>query len=112
MFGEEHADALVGAYREELAELDHLVRVFPEWPDVLRELGRRGYRLAVVTSKGRLFASRHLRLTGLDLLIEVVVTAADVRNHKPDPEPLLAVASRLRARPQDCLVVGDNPYDL
>ena len=110
--GAARAAELVRVYREHLITLDHLIHLYDGWPRVLTELRRRGYRRAVVTSKGRVAALRHLALHGLEDWMEVVVTAEDTDNHKPSPEPLLLAAGRLDISPACCLVIGDSPWDI
>lgn len=110
--GEELADTLVASYRRHLVEVESLIRPYPAWPTVLIELRRRGYKLAVVTSKARLLARRHLELHGLDILVDAVVALEDVPEHKPEPGPCLRAAALLDAGPQRCLMVGDSPWDI
>ena len=63
-------------------------------------------RWCVVTSGGRSLATTRMRRVGLPIP-EALVTADDVRNGKPDPEPYLKGAELLRARPAECVVVED-----
>jgi mannitol-1-/sugar-/sorbitol-6-phosphatase len=62
----------------------------------------------VVTSGTRLLASGRLRLMGLPVP-KVLVTADDVANGKPHPEPYLKGAELLGVKPEDCLVIEDAP---
>lgn len=110
--GEEHADRLVEAYRQHLWTLDHLVTLYEGLPAVLEELRARGYRLGIVTSKGRAATDRHMALFGLDRVVEVTITADDSVRHKPDPLPFLMAAESLAVPPRRCLVVGDSPWDI
>ncbi len=65
-------------------------------------------RWGVVTSGTRLLASARLRFCGLPVP-KVLVTADDVANGKPHPEPYLKGAERLGFDPADCLVIEDAP---
>jgi|SRR5579864_19588 len=65
-------------------------------------------RWGVVTSGTRLLASARLRLGGLPVP-EVLVTAEDVENGKPHPEPYLKGAERLGVPATECLVIEDAP---
>jgi mannitol-1-/sugar-/sorbitol-6-phosphatase len=62
----------------------------------------------VVTSGTRLLASGRLRLMGLPVP-KVLVTADDVANGKPHPEPYLKGAELLGVSPVQCLVIEDAP---
>lgn len=62
----------------------------------------------VVTSGSRLLASARLRFCGLPVP-KVLVTADDVANGKPHPEPYLKGAERLGFNPEECVVIEDAP---
>jgi len=65
-------------------------------------------RWCVVTSGTRLLATARLRLGGLPIP-KVLVTADDVTNGKPHPEPYLKGAELLGMKPAECLVIEDAP---
>ena len=71
------------------------------------EIARRG-AWAVVTSGGHELATGRLRLIGAPIP-EILVTADDVANGKPHPEPYELASRRLGIAPADCLVVEDTP---
>jgi mannitol-1-/sugar-/sorbitol-6-phosphatase len=62
----------------------------------------------VVTSGTRYLATARLRLGGLPVP-KVLVTADDVTNGKPHPEPYLKGAELLGFKPADCFVIEDAP---
>lgn len=41
-----------------------------------------------------------------------IVAAEDVKRHKPNPDPLLKAAKKLRVKPRDCAYIGDSIYDV
>jgi mannitol-1-/sugar-/sorbitol-6-phosphatase len=65
-------------------------------------------RWAVVTSGSRLLATNRLRHCGLPVP-EVLVTSDDVAHGKPDPEPYLRGATKMRVSPAECVVIEDAP---
>lgn len=65
-------------------------------------------RWGVVTSGSRLLATNRLRFCGLPVP-KVLVTADDVTQGKPHPEPYLKGAELLGFKPSDCLVIEDAP---
>jgi len=73
---------------------------------IRRAKGQR--RLALTTSA----TSRYQRFAfdrfDLDDFFEVVVTAEDIRRHKPDPEPYLETTKRLGLATEACLVIEDS----
>ncbi len=62
----------------------------------------------VVTSGSRYLATGRLRLAGIPVP-KVMVTADDVVNGKPHPEPYLKGAELLGVDPKACLVIEDAP---
>jgi mannitol-1-/sugar-/sorbitol-6-phosphatase len=65
-------------------------------------------RWGVVTSGTRRIASARLRLGGFSVP-KTLVTADDVANGKPHPEPYLKGSKLLGVKPDDCLVIEDAP---
>lgn len=104
---------LVATYREYMrANHDTLVRPHAGALATLRDLRERGYRLGIVTSKGRPAASLAFRRWALDTLVDVTVCAEDAPRTKPAPDPLLVAADRLGVAPGRCGYVGDASHDL
>ena len=74
--------------------------------ELLRSLPRD--RFIIATSATRALASVRLRYAGLPVP-ERFVTADDVAEGKPSPEPYLRAAAMLEFAPTDCLVFEDTP---
>jgi sugar-phosphatase len=82
------------------------VVVMPGAVDLVRAIPEG--RWCVVTSGTRLLASARLRLAGIPVP-KVMITAEDVANGKPHPEPYLKGAELLGLNPAECLVIEDAP---
>jgi sugar-phosphatase len=67
-------------------------------------------RLAVVTSSTARLAEVRLRVTGLWEHVAHLVTASDISQGKPHPEPYLKGAAALHFAPHDCVVIEDAPF--
>jgi sugar-phosphatase len=91
--------------KREAADLDG-VEVMPGAADLLRSLP--SDRWCIVTSGTRHLAVSRLRLGNLPIP-EVLVTADEVTNGKPHPEPYLRGAELLGVDPKQCLVIEDAP---
>ncbi len=78
----------------------------------LRELGRRGYGLGIVTSGTRSRVWREINALGLADAFEIVVCNEDVINKKPHPEGLEKAIKGMGKRQEDCCYVGDSPDDI
>lgn len=106
-------EVLIATYREyNLANHDHRVRAFPGVTDAILRLRAIGCRLALVTSKNRQGSLRGLGVAGIAHAFELIVSADEVVNPKPHPEPVLRALEQLGAAPGDCVYVGDSVHDL
>jgi sugar-phosphatase len=103
-----HLDALAETRKIEERESDDSdgVRVIPGAVAFLSSLPREQW--GVVTSGMRLLATNRLRRCGLPLP-RWLVTAEDVEQGKPHPEPYLKGAQGLGVDPRECLVFEDSP---
>lgn len=103
-----HLDAEAEVVKlEGLEAADHSgVAVMPGAVELLSAIpdGRWG----VVTSGRRNLATARLQLAGIPVP-NVMITADDVANGKPHPEPYLKGAELLGVSPSDCLVIEDAP---
>ena len=82
------------------------VMAFSGAAELLRSLPEGSW--AVATSGTRRTATNRLAQTGLPTP-KVLVTADDIRQGKPHPEPYLLAAKGLGLAAEDCLVVEDAP---
>lgn len=106
-------DDIVVSYREfNLRKHDEMVLIFPQVKETLAALYAQGIKLGVVTSKVRLTVARGLELFGLMPYLSAIVTSDDVSQPKPHPESVFLALSRLDAKPENTLMVGDSQYDL
>ena len=101
-----NAEAEAAAIENHEAHDQRGVTVMPGAAELLKTIpdGHWG----VVTSGSRLLAQNRLKYCGLPVP-EVLVTADDVKNGKPHPEPYLRGAEKLKLPPTECLVIEDAP---
>ena len=93
------------------AVLEAHVRVFPGLEMTLARLTAAGVRLAIYTgSQGESFAP--LERSGLLEHFELILTGADVRQAKPDPEGLLLCLEQLGVAANQAAYVGDTSVDM
>ena len=106
-------DRLLAEYRSfNVANHDVIARPFDGTRAVIERLRERGYRIGVVTSKGRDLARRGLKLCALDELFDTDICLEDTEIHKPAPAPILAALDRLSLRPEEAAYVGDSCHDI
>jgi pyrophosphatase PpaX len=112
-FDEARAQELVDAYRAHNRRAhDDYVRAYDGVLDVVEALRAAGVAVGVVTSKALEAMRMAYRVTGLEPLLDVVVTSDDSERHKPEPDPILIALERLGADAAGACYVGDSPYDL
>jgi HAD superfamily hydrolase (TIGR01509 family) len=67
-------------------------------------------RVALATMSGRKVIDKVLSEKGLNICFEVVVSADDVTNPKPNPEIFLVTAQKLKVLPKKCVVIEDSVF--
>lgn len=86
--------------------------LFPGTLEMLAELRKQGCLIGLVTSKNLRGTSRAIELTGLTGLFDCIVTADDVKRHKPEPDPILHGMAQLGVTAEESLYVGDSAFDV
>jgi beta-phosphoglucomutase family hydrolase len=74
---------------------------------LMRELKRRGIRLAIGSSSTRKLVDYVLKKLNITSMFDCVVAAEDVEHSKPNPETFLRAATELGVKPNQCLVIED-----
>jgi pyrophosphatase PpaX len=112
VFAPERVDELVRVYRAHNEPLHDELEACDGMQDVLVRLHEQGKRLGIVTAKRRSTVELAFASVPVAHLFETVVGGDETEKHKPDPEPLLLAAERMRVAPADCAYVGDSPFDI
>ncbi|MDQ0975188.1 pyrophosphatase PpaX [Neobacillus niacini] len=109
----ERVEEMVLEYRTyNLANHDALVKEFVGVMETIETLKKKGYKLAIVTTKREDVAFKGLRLMKLDSFFDVMIAYDHVKKVKPDPEPIFLALEKLDSRPEETLMVGDNFHDV
>lgn len=66
----------------------------------------------IVTNKPRWLSEALLNALNLTERCAVLVCPEDVKNTKPDPEPMYLAANQIQINAKDCIYVGDHPRDI
>ena len=74
------------------------------------------FRLSTVLRKlhgtGKRLAQHGLQIVGAWDYLDCLVGADDCPKAKPDPDPIVYGAQLLGLAPQECIYLGDSPYDM
>jgi len=78
--------------------------------DIVKTVHKRGYQLGIVSSRSD--SEMWDKCTNqIRDCFSLTVTADDVVNHKPHPEPLLMYMEKAGVKPEQVLYIGDGPAD-
>ena len=110
---EETAQRLLVVYRaRNEQDLNQKTWPFDGIEALIRQLKDEGFTVAVVTSKRESLATESLKAFGMcDLFARVNGMESSV-GHKPNPDPLIQAASDLGVSLDQCMYIGDSPYDI
>ncbi|MDT3329190.1 HAD family hydrolase [Microbacterium sp. KSW-18] len=103
--GPAELDALFASYLDDYRDA---WAAYPGTHDLLRDLGRRGYRLGLLTNGSTEQQTDKLDAVGLADLFDATCISEQLGHHKPDPAAFAALVERLGVRPDECLFVGDD----
>lgn len=108
------AERCADVYRRVFDELntDGIVTLFPHVLDTIKSLHDRGLQLAICSSRGRPTLEGFVKTFHLEKYVGMVVSANDVQQHKPHPEPVQKILAAFGIQPDEALVVGDASYDM
>ena len=105
-------DELVSFYRQTSEALMKDVQAYPNATALMESLKSKGVQIGVVTSKMNHVAREHLTLIGLNDYVTHLVGYEDVKNHKPDKEPIEKGLSLYGITPEEAVYVGDHENDM
>ena len=100
---ETEIDEMIKYYREFNKEShDQYVKAFPGAKETLKTLKKKGYDIAVVSSKKSDMVSHGLEFTGLLEYVDVIVGEEEITNPKPSPDGInLALEQLINAKNED-----------
>lgn len=96
-------------YSKHLCDATH---PYPNVPQTLHELKKRGYRLAIITNKPFAFVAPILEGLEMETLFEFVLGGDSLDVKKPDPTPLLHACETLGEEVLHALMIGDSKNDI
>ncbi len=87
-------------------------RVFTGLEQLLNNLEEQHIPWGIVTNKPRYLSEALLSALHLDTRCKVLVCPEDVKNTKPDPEPMYLACQTLNVDPTRCVYIGDHIRDI
>jgi len=86
--------------------------MFPSMVELVRDMKKAGYRLAIATGNNAKTVSAILKAEGLLDLFEFISGMDMVKLSKPDPETLEVIIKKLGIGKKDAIFVGNSEYDV
>ena len=96
--------ALTEAYKQ--------ATLFPQVAELLQDCLEQGLAIGMVTSASRKQVEATVPQLGIENYFGVLITASDVNNYKPHPEPIFKALAALGKKPEETLMVGDSSVDI
>ena len=108
--GDLYADTYRRLFR--LYNTEGAVELYPNVAETLKELKNRGIVLTIASSRSNASLSDYIVNLGLTDILSYVVGADDVKEGKPDPEPVNITLEKFGFMPEEVIVVGDTVFDV
>lgn len=105
-------DQVLREWDAKFTEFLQEITIFEGVVPLLQALRARGIHLGVVTSKTQVELAQDFDAMGLTDYFDIIVTADDTVQHKPDAEPMLNYLKRSGAKAAETIYIGDADYDL
>lgn len=113
ILNDSRAEEIIGEHMRYQLEIykDYLC-LFPGVADTLRDLKKKGKKLAVVTSRKIYTLTLFLKHTGIFRYFDSLITPESTKKYKPHPEPALEALRQLDCKAHEALFVGDAVFDI
>lgn len=105
-------EKLMEIHREFQRSNFQLAKLFRNTAETLRQLKKKGYRLAAVTSRSKITSKQTLIDAGIADLFEIIISAEDTKDLKPHPAPLLKALKHMKVAPKNAVMIGDSYLDV
>jgi HAD superfamily hydrolase (TIGR01549 family) len=106
-------EEIIVDYREQTEkDLNKGIKSYPHAKETIEYFKSKDIYVGIVTSKMNKVAKSHLKLAGLDQVIDHLIGHDDVKNHKPHAEPIEKALAYFDVLPQDAIYVGDHENDI
>ena len=92
--------------------VDGAVELYPNVPETLAELKRRGLVLTIASSRSNASLMEYVESLNLTSIISYVFGADDVKDGKPHPEAVNRTLEHFGFQPEEAIVVGDTVFDI
>jgi pyrophosphatase PpaX len=101
------------SYRDyQVGRFDKEVTLYDTVADTIKYLRKENIKIGIATSRIKSSTLNALKSFDLDKYFQIIISADDVVNHKPDKEPLIKALQGLNSSIENALYVGDSKFDM
>lgn len=86
------------------------VDVLPNIKKVLNTLHKKDYLIGFLTTKSEITAVHAVNSN--DLFYDALVTLEDIKHRKPAPDEIFMACEKLGVKPEECVMIGDDVFDI
>ena len=94
------------------AHCEGMVTLFDGIREMLLDLRRRGYKMAIATSRLTGSFREYMDMFDLWPFFDAYVCKEDAQHHKPNPQQCLVALAKLDATPEEAVMLGDTRFDI
>lgn len=110
--GLEQVDHLIKDHKSFQQNNYHLAQAFLDTENTLKELKKRGIKLAAISTRYGPSVPETLKRNHIFNFFDLILTADEVSKVKPDPEGINKVLKLFSIEPSEAIFVGDSPVDV
>ncbi len=102
------------SYRTTLLWRDYVpeFKPFPKVRELIEKFRATGWKTVMASSANADELQEYKRIANIADLIEEDASSSDARHAKPHPDIFEAAMQRAGAQPDECITLGDTPYDI
>ncbi len=113
MFPEIKVEDSLEIYREYQRENQgEMMKPFEGMVELIKNLKTKGYKVALVTSRGSISSKRGLLENDILDCFDYLITEDVCDKHKPHPEPIEIALEKLGSKSEEAIMIGDTMFDL
>ena len=106
---QEELDRMLKEYRSiAYVDMDYRRLAMPNAGELLKQLHRQGYRIAIASMSPRRKIDQVLSLNHWEEFVDLYVASDDVERLKPDPDCYLKAMNKLGMQSNECIVIEDS----
>lgn len=112
-FGDFSFEDVIASYREyQVDKFEKDVKLYDTVEETLKYLNENKIKIGIATSRLKSSTLNALVHFDINKYFQIIIAAEDVKNHKPDKEPLIKAINGLNSSAENTLYVGDSRFDM